>query len=102
MGGGSRFAAATVSSVSTPTADSTTPRDTLRQGSQMRTTAAPVSPSPAKVLGHGTAMSQLQPAQVRTLKEAFQVLDRDSDGMVGRDDVADMLNQLGTGHSGPK
>jgi Ca2+-binding EF-hand superfamily protein len=29
------------------------------------------------------------------LREAFQVLDRDSDGQVGREDVADMLTQLG-------
>lgn len=44
---------------------------------------------------HGNALSQLQPAQVRTLREGFQILDRDSDGAVNRDDVADMLNQLG-------
>jgi len=29
------------------------------------------------------------------LREGFQILDRDSDGMVGREDVADMLTQLG-------
>lgn len=40
-------------------------------------------------------LSKLQPAQVRELREAFQVLDRDSDGHVGRDDVADILTQLG-------
>lgn len=40
-------------------------------------------------------MSQLQPSQVRTLREGFQILDRDSDGMVVREDVIDMLNQLG-------
>lgn len=43
----------------------------------------------------GNAMSQLQPSQVRTLREGFQILDRDSDGMVVREDVIDMLNQLG-------
>jgi Ca2+-binding EF-hand superfamily protein len=32
---------------------------------------------------------------VSKLHEAFQILDRDSDGVVGRDDVADMLTQLG-------
>jgi Ca2+-binding EF-hand superfamily protein len=32
---------------------------------------------------------------VRTLREGFQILDRDSDGTVNREDVADMLNQLG-------
>ena len=41
-------------------------------------------------------MSQLQPSQVRTLREGFQILDRDSDGVVVREDVMDMLNQLGT------
>lgn len=41
------------------------------------------------------ALSKLQPAQVRELREGFQTLDRDSDGQVGRDDVADMLTQLG-------
>ena len=42
-----------------------------------------------------TALSKLQPAQVRELREGFQILDRDSDGQVGREDVADMLTQLG-------
>ncbi|KAK3900909.1 hypothetical protein C8A05DRAFT_45339 [Staphylotrichum tortipilum] len=46
-------------------------------------------------VGHATALSQLQPAQARTMREAFQILDRDSDGVVNREDVADMLNQLG-------
>lgn len=41
------------------------------------------------------ALAKLQPAQVRELREGFQILDRDSDGQVGRDDVADMLTQLG-------
>jgi hypothetical protein len=40
-------------------------------------------------------LSQLQPAQVRTLRDGFQILDRDSDGIVNREDVADMLTQLG-------
>ena len=46
-------------------------------------------------MGDTNAMSRLQPAQVRELREGFQVLDRDSDGQVGREDVADMLTQLG-------
>jgi hypothetical protein len=45
--------------------------------------------------GDNSALSRLQPAQVRELREGFQVLDRDSDGQVGREDVADMLTQLG-------
>lgn len=46
-------------------------------------------------MGHSNALSQLQASQVRTLREGFQILDRDSDGIVGREDVADMLKQLG-------
>ncbi|OAQ70064.1 hypothetical protein VFPPC_02598 [Pochonia chlamydosporia 170] len=46
-------------------------------------------------LGSGNALSQLQPAQVRTLRDGFQILDRDCDGVVNREDVADMLGQLG-------
>lgn len=45
--------------------------------------------------GDSNALSKLQPAQVRELREGFQILDRDSDGQVGREDVADMLAQLG-------
>lgn len=41
------------------------------------------------------AISKLAPAQVRELREGFQTLDRDSDGQVGREDVAEMLTQLG-------
>lgn len=41
------------------------------------------------------ALSKLQPAQVRELREGFQLLDRDSDGLVGREDIVDMLTQLG-------
>ncbi|KAI1313661.1 EF-hand [Xylaria venustula] len=46
-------------------------------------------------LGQGSALSQLQPAQVRLLRDGFQIMDRDSDGAVNREDVADMLSQLG-------
>jgi hypothetical protein len=45
--------------------------------------------------GDSNALSKLQPAQVRELREGFQILDRDSDGQVGREDIADMLAQLG-------
>jgi Ca2+-binding EF-hand superfamily protein len=44
---------------------------------------------------HGNALSQLQPAQVRVLRDGFQILDRDGDGTVNREDVVDMLTQLG-------
>ncbi|KAI0995420.1 hypothetical protein K3495_g12759 [Podosphaera aphanis] len=43
----------------------------------------------------GNALSKLQPSQVRELRECFQILDRDSDGHVGKEDVLDMLTQLG-------
>lgn len=49
----------------------------------------------ARSTGDNNALSKLQPAQVRELREVFQILDRDSDGQVGREDVADMLTQLG-------
>lgn len=53
--------------------------------------------SHASAVAQGNALSQLQPAQVRQIREGFQIMDRDSDGSVNREDVADMLNQLG-GH----
>lgn len=56
--------------------------------------AAPRTPV-SKSLGHGNALSELQPQQVRTLRDGFQILDRDCDGVVNREDVADMLSQLG-------
>ncbi|KAH8700659.1 putative calmodulin [Talaromyces proteolyticus] len=40
-------------------------------------------------------LSKLPPAQLRDMREAFQVLDRDNDGNVNRDDVADVLSNLG-------
>ncbi|KAI9844379.1 MAG: hypothetical protein M1838_002203 [Thelocarpon superellum] len=45
--------------------------------------------------GQGTTLSQLSAPQVRELREAFQLLDRNSDGVVERDDVVYMLNNLG-------
>ncbi|KAK4165447.1 hypothetical protein QBC43DRAFT_316033 [Cladorrhinum sp. PSN259] len=56
---------------------------------------SPVAGSKQQPVGHGSSMAQLQPSQLRTLREGFQILDRDSDGVVNREDVADMLNQLG-------
>ena len=41
------------------------------------------------------ALSRLPQAQVREVREAFQILDRDSDGQLNRDDVVDMLGSLG-------
>ncbi|KAL4726316.1 hypothetical protein ACLX1H_006996 [Fusarium chlamydosporum] len=56
--------------------------------------SAPRTPV-SKSLGNGNALSQLQATQVRTLRDAFQIMDRDCDGVVNREDVTDMLNQLG-------
>lgn len=53
------------------------------------------SQAPATAAG-GNALSQLQPQQLRVLRDGFQILDRDSDGSVNREDIADMMNQLGT------
>jgi Ca2+-binding EF-hand superfamily protein len=33
---------------------------------------------------------------VRELRDVFQVLDRDSDGQIKKEDVADMLSSLGS------
>lgn len=40
-------------------------------------------------------ISRLDPTRLREMRESFQVLDRDNDGQVGRDDVAEMLKDLG-------
>lgn len=40
-------------------------------------------------------LSKLPPSQVRDMREAFQVLDRDDDGNVNREDIADILSNLG-------
>ncbi|KAJ1335102.1 myosin regulatory light chain 12 [Microdochium nivale] len=58
-------------------------------------TAAAPPPSTSSSSSNGNALSQLQPSQVRTLRDGFQILDRNSDGVVTREDVADMLGQLG-------
>lgn len=38
---------------------------------------------------------KLPTAKVREMREAFEILDRDNDGQVTRDDVTDMLTNLG-------
>ena len=40
-------------------------------------------------------LSKLPPAQVREMREAFSILDQDSDGAVNGDDVTEMLKSLG-------
>ena len=46
--------------------------------------------------GNSDALSKLPAAQVREMREGFQILDRDNDGLVNREDVVDMLTNLGT------
>ncbi|KAL2798254.1 calmodulin [Aspergillus keveii] len=41
------------------------------------------------------AAARLAPTQLREIREAFQVLDRDNDGFVDKDDVADVLANIG-------
>lgn len=43
----------------------------------------------------GDAAANLTPVQLREIREAFQVLDRDNDGSVNREDVADVLGNIG-------
>lgn len=40
-------------------------------------------------------VSKLPPSQIREMREGFQILDRDNDGLVSREDVVDMLTNLG-------
>ncbi|KAI1212893.1 EF-hand [Annulohypoxylon truncatum] len=98
----SRFAA-TVESPTSST-DSYTPRGQVQTNEMPlpHSLASPahISSSRPQAPLQGNALSQLQPAQLRVLRDGFQILDRDSDGVVNREDVADMLNQLGL-PSGP-
>lgn len=91
-------------SIPTEEVETWTPRGltpVARQREPSPTRGANASPSRGDMLttarsaGDNSALSKLQPAQVRELRDGFQLLDRDSDGQVGRDDVADMLSQLG-------
>jgi Ca2+-binding EF-hand superfamily protein len=93
----SRF---TNSAESTPTTETWTARGNL-DGPQSPSSPRGSRSSVPKIPINGNALSQLQPAQVRNLRDGFQILDRDSDGVVNREDVADMLNQLGKEHAAP-
>ncbi|RFU76332.1 hypothetical protein TARUN_5920 [Trichoderma arundinaceum] len=97
--GTSRFARPT-----TPTATEDPQETKELQKTPVMTTPTRASPPSWKAtsklavggsLGGSNALSQLQPTQVRTLRDGFQILDRDCDGVVNREDVADMLGQLG-------
>ncbi|KAI0131630.1 EF-hand [Hypoxylon sp. NC0597] len=88
-----------VATVESPGSSDSTPRRYDMPPSQSLASPAHISSSrpqaPLQSAVQGNALSQLQPAQLRVLRDGFQILDRDSDGVVNREDVADMLNQLG-------
>ncbi|PGG95934.1 hypothetical protein GX51_08068 [Blastomyces parvus] len=50
---------------------------------------------PERPLANSDTLCRLPQAQLREMREAFQVLDRDNDGQVNREDVADILLNLG-------
>ena len=61
--------------------------------------AADTIPQTLGIMGrramNSDALAKLSPAQVREMREGFQILDRDNDGQVNREDVVDMLANLG-------
>ena len=60
------------------------------------TTGASRTPTrPAVTRMNNDAISKLPTPQVRELREGFQTLDRDNDGLVNREDVVDVLTSLG-------
>ncbi|MCJ1438345.1 hypothetical protein MMC27_007733 [Xylographa pallens] len=82
----------------------TMPTDTSTLQSKNRSggsTTPMNSNSPLPKTFNNDALSRLPQAQVREMREAFQILDRDSDGQVNREDVVDMLGSLGLDTSGP-
>ncbi|KAJ4292179.1 hypothetical protein N0V88_005808 [Collariella sp. IMI 366227] len=61
---------------------------------------SPLGHGPVRKSRYGNALSQLQPAQVRTMREAFQILDRDSDGAVNREDLTSAFSAFDDDDSG--
>ncbi|KAJ5921656.1 hypothetical protein N7454_009130 [Penicillium verhagenii] len=57
--------------------------------------ASPIGRASGVVAATADSSSKIPPAQLREIREAFQVLDRDNDGLVNKDDVADVLTNLG-------
>ncbi|KAI9668688.1 MAG: hypothetical protein M1829_005301 [Trizodia sp. TS-e1964] len=58
-------------------------------------TASPAKRRLREPAESGGALSRLNNSQVRELRECFQLLDRNSDGYIGKEDVSDMLANLG-------
>ncbi|KAL4821478.1 hypothetical protein BDW67DRAFT_150843 [Aspergillus spinulosporus] len=79
------------------------PRFTRDPPSSPSRGASTLSSSPSSMEARATSMmaatsdaaARLAPAQLREIREAFQVLDRDNDGFVDKDDVADVLSNVG-------
>ncbi|KAL6715598.1 hypothetical protein ACLMJK_006559 [Lecanora helva] len=94
----------------TPTSDTnTTPRNLTPQTSPTRASSASIATAIAAThpLNHTnpglptqstkpstSTISTLPPTQLRLLRESFQILDRDNDGLIIPSDIADMLSQL--------
>ncbi|KAL1406307.1 hypothetical protein Q8F55_008003 [Vanrija albida] len=55
----------------------------------------PAARAPAERIASGAAYTMFTPQQVKQFKEAFNMLDQDGDGRVGRGDLEVMLGQLG-------
>ncbi|KAL4797483.1 hypothetical protein BDV19DRAFT_358932 [Aspergillus venezuelensis] len=79
------------------------PRFTRDPPSSPSRGASALDSSPSSMEAKATSMmaatsdaaASLAPAQLREIREAFQVLDRDNDGLVDKEDVADVLVNVG-------
>ncbi|KAL2052249.1 hypothetical protein ABVK25_007408 [Lepraria finkii] len=71
------------------------PVSPTRNSSAVTTIAANQSSTMGRPQVNGDALLKLPTTQVREMREGFQILDRDNDGLVNRDDVVDMLTNLG-------
>ncbi|KAL3439075.1 hypothetical protein BDV09DRAFT_54929 [Aspergillus tetrazonus] len=79
------------------------PRFTRDPPSSPSRGASALGSSPSSMEAKATSMmaatsdaaARLAPAQLREIRETFQVLDRDNDGFVDKDDVADVLSNVG-------
>ncbi|WEW58765.1 hypothetical protein PRK78_004233 [Emydomyces testavorans] len=72
------------------------PSPTRGADAQLAQFSTTTSPRPRENQAvNSEVLSRLPPAQMREMREAFQALDRDNDGQVNKEDVADILNSLG-------
>lgn len=75
-----------------PTTAREIPASPTRSSSAATTIAAANS---SNMTRQSDALLQLPASQVREMREAFSLLDRNDDGLVNRDDVVDVLTNLG-------